>query len=346
MVPRPWLLRARKRVLLAVIVASFLLRLAVAPYSAGSDIAQFRGFAESFNDGPICMYIYSEKQDGWPYNWLYVYPPVMGLILSGLSKLTDASVSFYWENSVYRVIVEREWIVAVKSVYIAGDALLVALLYRYWGPLPATAYAASPASIYNSSIYGMFDHLAAIPLIASIIAASRSRMAVAGILLGASILVKQTMLLPALSILFSLAGRGDRRGLILAVSSMALAVSALVAPFMVLCPSASYSVKSLVSYLSRIYYPEPIVYSFNGLSSLASYLHRFEGIDSIALVRSWLPLFILFAAISAYTVLRLGSREYGGPLLVKSAALGYMAFTATYWRVNYQYLIPLAVLSL
>ncbi|MCE4613182.1 MAG: DUF2029 domain-containing protein [Desulfurococcales archaeon] len=336
---------ARPLALLAI-VAFFSIRIVVAPYSAGSDIAQFRGFAESFEARVFCMYIYSERQDNWPYSWLYVYPPIMGLLLSGLANYVDSGVDFYWEEGTYRVVVDRGWVVSLKSIYIAADAMLVAVLYKYWGLLPALAYAAMPAAIYNSSIYGMFDHLALLPLLASMVLALRGRFAASGLLMGLSVSIKQTMLLPVLFLVLALSTRVGLAHVATIMASFLFLVSATLSPFLLLCPAASAEISSFLEYMSRIYYPEPIVYSFNGLSSIASYLHRFYGADSIILVRAWPLLFAFFSALSVMTIIRLWRDPDTGRFLVKSAALGYMSFTATYWRVNYQYLIPLAVLSL
>ncbi len=88
----------RSRCLLLLIILSGLsLRLALAPYSAGSDLAQFYGFAGTMLEKKACFYAYADAAGfwtkGWPYPWPYVYGPVMAYLLAAVGYLVGGRLT-------------------------------------------------------------------------------------------------------------------------------------------------------------------------------------------------------------------------------------------------------------
>ncbi len=340
------------RALLAIVIAVGLaLRIAAAPYSTGSDIPQFAGFADTFLRHGACFYSFADsehsEEEGWPYNWPYLYGPVWAYILATLRLAAPSQVEFYWEGSNYYVYVGRSWIVAVKSVLIAADTAVALLIYRLasrrsrrLGVFLAAAYYLNPMTIYISSIYGMFDQLALLPLLAALLYMDdKPRMA--GALAGLSFMVKQTMGPPTLA----LAIYAWRRGSLRVFAAAAIAAAAATAlPLLLLCPSSAPKMLELMTEAPEPSYTRPLVYSFNGLSSLATYLHdkcscNGEGLDTLWMIKYWwVP-----AAFLALLALPRIAREDDAAV---AAALAYTIFTATYWRVNHQYLVPLVALLL
>lgn len=339
-------------VLVAVIVVGLALRLAAAPYSSGSDIPQFAGFADTFLRHGACFYKYADssyaEKEGWPYNWPYLYGPLWAYILAALRLAAPSQVEHYWEGSNYYVYVGRSWIVAVKSVLIAADTAAALLIYRLasrrsrrLGVLLAAAYYLNPMTIYISSIYGMFDQLALLPLLTALLYVDdKPRMA--GGLAGLSFMVKQTMGPPALALAVYAWRRGSLR--VFAAAAVA-AATATALPLLLLCPSSAPKMLELMVEAPEPGYTRPLVYSFNGLSSLATYLHDkcscngSGGLDTLWMIKYWwVP-----AALLALLVLPRIVREDD---VAVAGALAYTVFTATYWRVNHQYLVPLVALLL
>lgn len=65
------------------LLAAFI-RFGAVPFSAGPDVAQFRGFAEAFRLYGLDFYRYANARSSlFPfYGWAYVYPPLWLLVLA------------------------------------------------------------------------------------------------------------------------------------------------------------------------------------------------------------------------------------------------------------------------
>ena len=78
--------RRPTQVLILTILAGLGIRLYLAPYSTGSDIPQFYGFAGTMIRHPFDFYSYATgnhwETEGWPYGWPYVYGPVLAYLLA------------------------------------------------------------------------------------------------------------------------------------------------------------------------------------------------------------------------------------------------------------------------
>ncbi|WFO75052.1 hypothetical protein J4526_08250 [Desulfurococcaceae archaeon MEX13E-LK6-19] len=330
--------------ILIVILLGLTIRVIVAPYSTGSDIPQFAGFADTFLRHGVCFYLYADghswEEENWPYNWPYVYGPIWIYILGVLRIIAPTPVEHYWSDGVYHVYAPMDWIVAVKAVIIFFDTIAALLLYiivkkisgdNVVGVLTIILYYLNPMAIYISGIYGMFDPIALAFMLLAILL-YKEKPLLGGLFLGLSILAKHTMLFP--SIIFVLYIVLYKKELLKKILEGALvSIVITLAPFIIGCPQSIPVFIKVTFFSSKPGYTYPIVYSFNGLSSLATYIHDKCGYDTLWMIKYWyIPATILLLMIVAYMM---KSRELLLPL-----SLAYIVFTATYWRVNHQYLVP------
>ena len=188
-------------------------------------------------------------------------------------------------------------------------------------------------TVYVSSIYGMFDQVAAAPLLAALaLAGSRPRLA--SLLLGAAVAVKQTLLFPALATLVYLVRVTGASAILLAAAPPLASL----APLLAGCPRSVDDLVSALAYPLSVYYPEPLAYNLNGATSLITYLHESGHLESgLAAFRLWWA-----PALTLLTVILLRGGAGASVLLVASAS--YIVFVLTYWRVNPQYMVPLVAL--
>ncbi len=339
--------RAELVAVAAVIAAGLLLRILPLPYSAGSDLAQFAGFADTFLRYGLCFYSHAEAShwasEGWPYNWPYIYGPIWVAILAAIRCGVHSEVVATFSGSTYKVFIPMDWALAVKSVIVVFDVASAILLYifvrRYRSWLYAVsalaAYFLNPITIYVSAIYGMFDPVALAPLLGSLLLIRKNSLA-SGALAALSVLTKQVFLLPAVTLLLGLTLSDRRAARSFTVGALLTLLAALL-PFMLACPQSVPHMINLALYSAGTYYVRPLPYSFNGISSLATYLHDYMGVNTMLLINMWyVPFAILYALVIVYL---LRSRNY-----VAAACLSYVVFTAAYWRVNYQYFVGLTAL--
>ncbi len=336
-------------IIAASLVAGTALRAWLIPYSTGSDIPQFLGFADTFLRHGPCFYLYSGSEwadaEGWPYNWPYPYGPVWVIILGAIRSLTPGAwVQHYWENGNYYVYVSLDWSTNVKAVMSAFDIVVALLMYlvlrrvvREWvAALAASVYYLHPMVVYISGIYGMFDQIALAPFIASAAIASRHPK-VSGALSAVAALTKQT-LVPPIAALFTWLGREPKKvGWFLA--GAALAAYVIIAPFAIGCPESIGALVTAPLKSGEPGYTYPIVYSFNGISSLATYLHDKTGGDYLWLIRYWYVPFMVLEALAILSAIRSGNQWV-------PALAAYAGFIAAFWRVNHQYLVPAVALAL
>ena len=339
--------------LVFLLVISLALRIVFVPFTSGSDIPQFAGFADTFLRHGFCFYKYADGSkyvsENWAYPWPYIYGPVFIFILSFLRILAPEEIIHYWENNNYYVFVPTRWIVTVKSTFVLFDLLVIYVLYIVLGTyglnrrkrlLLTSLYALNPMTIYISSIYGMFDQIALFFFLSTIyfyrgiISGSKSNYVLPGAFLALSILTKQTMIFPSIFILLDILYRSMRytKKFLITLTSFVVISILLVLPFEITCPGSIFSLWNAVSRTSSPGYTLPVVYSFNGLSSLASYINTCCGKDALYLIIYWWVPAIIFL-----TLLFIAYLETRDPFTV--SLLSYIVFQTTYWRINHQYLV-------
>lgn len=339
--------KRQRLVFIAILASGLAIRSLLTPYTTGSDIAQFAGFADTFLRHGLCFYKYSGAyayiHEGWPYNWPYVYGPILILFLGLLRLFVRTNVIHYYDTSGhYYVYVPTEWIVACKSLFVLFDTLSAVMIYliikRLTGNtrkalLGMSIYFFNPMVIYVSSIYGMFDPIALFFILLALDLLLRNKHVLSSVIMGLSLVTKQTMLFPIIYHLLSVLRREGVRKFLVQLF-MVIGVSTIImAPFMV-CPGSVKVFLDNLELISTPAYTYPISYSFNGFSSLATYLHSIQGSDTLWVMKYW---FVPAIILSLYYVIVLIKRR-SDPVL--SIIVGYLVYIATYWRVNAQYLLP------
>ncbi|WP_258084680.1 hypothetical protein [Thermococcus thermotolerans] len=326
--------------MIVIILLGLSIRLVLAPYSAGSDLAQFYGFAGTMLEHRACFYAYADAVDfwnkGWPYPWPYVYGPVMAYLLALVRYLVGGSINAFWRDGNYYVYIDPAWAFSVKLVFILADTAVAIFLYllireksEKLALLGATLYYLNPITIHVSAVYGMFDELALAFFLLGLYLTRRERLSYA--LYGFSLAVKHTLVFPALLSIWDAFLRSKRA--IPRIVSLLLGGLLPFLPMIILCPSSLRELPDLLRGM-EVSYTLPVSYSMNGISSLATYLHMAEGKDTLFLLQYWyIPALVLLPLVFIRHVF---SRN-----LAASTALAYTVFTATYWRVNPQYLVPL-----
>ncbi len=336
--------------LLASLVPGLIIRFYLAPYTCGSDIPQFAGFADTFLRHGLEFFRYSDgaywSEEGWPYGWPYVYGPAFIILLGVVRLLAPSPVKHYWRGSTYYVYAPADWIVALKSVYILFDVLgayaVYYLVYRATGRrwlawASSLFYFYNPMTIYISSIYGMFDQIPFFFTLAGlyhIMYGGREKSVWLGsVLLGLGIAFKPTMIYPvAIIALYLLLKHRLVKGI--AYSAPIVLVPLLIfLPFIIAAPDGLWIYLKAVREVTSPTYASPVVYTFNGITSLAFYAHEHAGFGFKQVTMYW-PL--MFAPL--ILIVLLGFLERRDPIVYSS--LAYIAYTATYWRVNFQYLVP------
>ncbi|AEK72566.1 hypothetical protein GQS_03325 [Thermococcus sp. 4557] len=333
-------MRHPERALALILLAGLTVRLVLAPYSAGSDLAQFYGFAGTMLEKKACFYAYADwigySGKGWPYPWPYVYGPVLAYLLAVIRLLVGGSVESFWSGGVYHVYVDPTWAFSVKLVFIAADTAVALLIYALlrergtWeGVVGSALYYLNPMVIHVSAVYGMFD---AVPLAVFLLGLHlRNREHISPAFQGLSLAIKHTLLFPAVVSLWEYLLEGVR-----GLKKAALLFAGAVVPFLpmlLLCPSSLRTLPKLMRGI-EIGYPLPLSYSMNGFVSLLTYFHEAHGVETLIFIEHWYvpAVLLLFLTLVRHSFER---------NLVVSASLAYAAFTASYWRVNPQYLLPL-----
>ncbi|MGC9181973.1 hypothetical protein [Thermogladius sp.] len=330
-----------------MLVAGLMVRLVFVPYTSGSDIAQFASFSDTFLRHGLEFYKYADAklyaEEGWPYNWPYVYGPQLVLLLAPLRALLRQPVLAYWNSGNYYVYVPVEWVVACKSLFVAFDVVSGALIYlilsRYSGGRAALVgfalYYLNPAVIYTSSVYGMFDQIPLSLILASLYLYRSGRRLPSLALAGLAATFKPNVAPASLGVLVS--SLVEDKCLKSRLSGLAAFVLGALSPFAPFAAYYSQTLSKAFEVLASLKpgYTYPIVYSFNGLSSLATYMHQFSGGDYEWVVSYWWVFYLVLNVLVAIWLTSTRERDAG--LL---ALLLYLAFTTSYWRVNYQYFVP------
>ncbi len=333
-----------KTATVAILFVGLAVRCSLAPYSAGSDVPQFYGFARIFLEHGLSFYRYMPGEL-WPYPWPYAYPPLWILVLSVLAILDPGEhVKTFDQGGVFRVFVDQNWIMDVKSILMGGDILAGVLIYRIVGGglkgfISVALWLFNPMVIYVSSIYGMFDVIPLLFILLAIELCRKEKHVLAGVSIGLAAMFKQSALPAVLPLIFYVAGRNGWR------SSARILASAIIVSTIIMLPFAI--VGGLPSIMSAILKPGleegicfPIQYSHNGYSSLISLLSMRGVVDYTWVFKYWL---IFFSTALIIVCLQTYKGKYS---IVEATWLGYASYTIFYWNMHAQHLIPLIALTI
>jgi len=338
-----------------ILVIGTFIRAYLAPYSSGSDIPQFLGFADTMLRRGLKFYDYASSNviEKWPYPWPYIYGPLWAIIL-GFIRYYFASRAYtytYWIDNTYYVKVSVDWIMAVKSILILADMLNYVLIYlvalRITGKtkyalLASTLYFLNPMVIYISGIYGMFDQLALTPMLISLYLLLSNakelmlrKMLAIGMIIGISLMIKHILLPIIPFMLIYIAKRISLKNALTLLLGIFTSIIAIMAPFVIFSDKGISYLISLFTYPLNTYYVEPLCYSFNGISSLITYIHKYHGVELSFLLKFWILPFLILSIAILYVLLRYRVS------LTLLLTLSYLIYIATYWRINHQYFVPL-----
>jgi hypothetical protein len=327
----------------ALLSVAGLIRLWAAPISAGPDVGQFWGFAKLFEIHALDFYRYADGYDGIlpVQGWGYVYPPIWLLLLRLALAAAPGSLAV-------GDFVDVAWRVAMKAPIITADLAIGCLLLwvvpgsRLRKLFFAAVWLFHPTSWYNSAVFGQFDAIAAVLLLAALIMFVRGRDRPGFILAALAVLTKQHAALPAL-FMVAVVSRGLPWRRLAANCGIVLGLAlALSLPFVLQ--------GTLLPYLRAVLFPAqqpayqlPLVFTFSGSGAIITYLHENWAWNTEHLLSINSPLLVA-ATLAALAIC------YVKRVRIDHAALvGILLFVGLFYRVNYQYLVmylPLAVFSL
>jgi len=327
-------------VFVLVLGAAAYIRFWAAPLSAGVDVPQFWAFAKIFEQYGLDFYRFAGATlKIFPVGgWAYVYPPMWLLILR-LALLAAPGSTAQTE------MVSDSWRLAMKTPIITADLAIGCLLF--WA-IPgsklkklifASLWLLHPTAWYNSALFGQFDAIAAVLLLASVILLERGHDKWAFLLAALAVLTKQHVFIPvALIIVVCIRKLGWRR---LAIDC-AIFVGVVIAfsiPFVITGNFIDYAHSVFLPGLMPDY-QTPLMYAFNGSSALLTYFHLYFGWNTFGYFGYYIPALII-AGLATLVL------SYRRNITISQAALvGFLIFICFNYRINYQYLviyIPLAL---
>lgn len=304
--------------LLAIVVASLVVRLAVAPFF-GHPIDMFTWLKAGEMSAYYDINVYQvEEIPNYPWGF-YAYPPIWLYWIS----LSSLPYEFTQSLNVFAFF--------VKLPMIASDILIGLILYRFVILLKndkglATKISAfwllNPLPLFISSIWGMFDSVAALFGLASVYHMFKGRYRLSAFLLGIGTSVKIFPGLLILPILFYIKRTYDngfkRRALeYILYASIVPIVSSI--PFLY----------DPISYFSKLFFH----FSNIGQFTYWVVLSGFVGSTSLGYISTAIfviTLVLIFVKILAH-------ETYPNEILLKGSTLTLLAFLATSTKVNVQY---------
>jgi hypothetical protein len=328
---------------LLVLAAAWFIRQWAAPISVGPDVGQFWGFARLFELHGLDFYRYADGSDSLlpVQGWGYVYPPIwllllrLALIASPASLATADFVDIGWRVAMKAPIITADIAVGCLLLWVVPGSRLRKLFF-------AGIWLFHPTSWYNSAVFGQFDAIAAVLLLAALVMFVRGRDLAGFILAALAVLTKQHAALPALFMVAAVSRHLSKRRLITncgIVLGMALALSI---PFVLR--------GNLLPYLRAVLFPAqqpayqlPLVFTFSGSGAIITYLHETWGLNTEHLLSINSP---LLAAATAVALLVCYVKRVRAD---QAALVGILLFVGLFYRVNYQYLVvylPLAIYSM
>jgi len=324
-----------------LLTGAIYIRVWAAPLSAGPDVAQFWALATIFHNHGIDFYQYASATDGtFPfYGWGFFYPPVWLLIL-GLCLLAASA------SQATGLMVDTSWRLAMKAPIIAADVAIGCLLFwALTGPkwrrlLFTMLWLFHPTAWFQSAVFGQFDAVAAAFLLASVIMLEKGKNWQAFLLAGLAVMTKQHTLMAIALMVISVMRNHDPKQLMKYFLIFAGVIIIISIPFLLTGNFSSYAYSILLS-AEAPGYQDHMMYAFNGIGSLLTYLHNTFGWDTEALFQLNIPLLIIALMVSAVFIYRKKI------IPVRAALVGLCLFTAFFYRINYQYLviyIPIALL--
>ncbi|MBN1367447.1 MAG: hypothetical protein JW967_05940 [Dehalococcoidales bacterium] len=323
-----------------IIALAAFIRIWAAPLSAGPDVNQFWAFAKIFQEHGLDFYRYAGANgDIFPVQgWSFNYPPVWLLILG-------ISLAFAPQSVVNSSFIDISWRFAMKGPLIFADLAIGGVIFwavpgsKYKKLLFASLWLLNPAAWYESAVFGQFDTIAALFLLLALVMLVKKHDRIAFLFAGLALLTKQHTVFSIILMIIASARIMNYRYLLrnfLIIAGVSIIFSA---PFWVTGNFGDYC-RSIFYSSADPAYQYPLMFCFNGLASLLSYLHNIFGWETIGLIR-WSVGLAIAAFITTGVFIYLKRIT---PL--QAILIGILLFVALFYRINYQYLIiiiPLAI---
>jgi hypothetical protein len=325
-------------------IAAFI-RIWAAEISSGPDVVQFWAFAKVFQTYGLDFYRYADARlpifpnEGWGF----VYPPLWLLILRLCLFFSPSSQITYIAGNA---VANPAWRLALKIPIIAADIAIGLLLY--WGVpgspkrklLFASLWLLLPTAWFESGVFGQFDAVAAAFLLTCVILLVKGKDRMAFLFGGLAVMTKQDTLFAVAMIVMVCSQYMNFRRLFVDCVIAAGVVVVLSIPFCITGNFITYT-SSIIFAGSAPGYQSPLVFAFNGISAVLTYVHNILRLDTVTLISVTIPLLIIALVITAILCVRRRITPLQGGLA------GFLVFIGFYYRINYQYLIgyiPLAIL--
>jgi len=267
----------KKRLLILVVLglaASVRIALSVHMMFVSMDTVDF--YAHTFHFLRAPLEIYRMTVDEMKVPWLggtwqpmgaYPYPPVWILILSGLSTVfTGLGLVEAEARGWMFVYVERALLITADLI--VGYMIYLRLGKDRKGLLAASLYLFSFMPVLESAMWGQFDVIPTMFLLASLLSIDRNRVRYGGLLSGLALMTKQWALYAIVPMFFYLLSKSRKNAFdyALTVFEVSFLFSA---PFML-------DTRSAEAYLTRVWtygaYPE--LFALNWESALSCWIHN------------------------------------------------------------------------
>ena len=312
-----------------------------APLSAGPDVAQFWAFAQVFHTYGIDFYRYAEATaDIFPFKfWGYVYPPLWLLILGVCLCFAPGA---YASNTA----VDAAWRLAMKTPIIMADLAIGCLIF--WA-VPgskvkklvfAVLWLFHPTAWYQSAVFGQFDAIAAVFIVASLIALEKRKEWLIYLFAGLAITVKQHTAIMIFGMMAATLHMYKRSQITKNCLIMAAPLVVLSIPFVRTGNFIPYA-KSIFLPAYVAGYQHPVAYAISGTGSMLTYLYDVYGWETLNLLRA-MP---YVTGLALAVVIFFCYHRRVNPL--QAALACFLVFTSLFYRINYQYtviFIPVALL--
>jgi len=267
----------KKRLLILVVLGlAASVRIALSMHMMFVSVDTIDFYAHTFHFLRAPLEIYQMTVDEMKVPWVggiwqpmgpYPYPPVWILILSGLST------AFTGLGLVEVEVRGWTFVYAERALLIAADLIIGYMIYLRLekdgkGLLTASLYLFSFMPILESAMWGQFDAIPTMFLLASLLSIDRNRVRYGGLLSGLALMTKQWALYAIVPMFFYLLAKSRKNAFdyALTVFEVAFLFSA---PFML-------DTRSAEAYLTRVWmygsYPE--LFPLNWDSALSCWIHN------------------------------------------------------------------------
>jgi len=265
----------RRLLILVVLGLAALVRIVLSMHLLFVSIDTLDFYAHVFHFLRAPLEIYRMTVDEMKVPWLgeiwqpvgvYAYPPIWILVLSCLSTAFAGPYLGPWARGWMFVYVERALLIVVDLI--VGFMIYLRFGKNRKGVLGASLYLFSFMPILESALWGQFDAIPTMFLLASLLSIDRNKARYGGFFAGLALMTKQWALYAIVPIFFYLLRKSRKNAFDYALTVFEVSF-VLSAPFML-------DIQSAEVYLTRVWmygsYPE--LFALNWESALSCWIHN------------------------------------------------------------------------